>query len=34
VVAAAIVFVATAVAALLPLSGAARIDPAHALRTE
>jgi predicted permease len=34
VVAAAIVFVATAVAALLPLSGAGRIDPAHALRTE
>jgi ABC-type antimicrobial peptide transport system permease subunit len=31
---AAIVLVATAVAALLPLSGVARIDPAQALRTE
>jgi predicted permease len=34
VVGAAIVLVATAVAALLPLSGVARIDPAQALRTE
>jgi ABC-type antimicrobial peptide transport system permease subunit len=34
VVGAAIVLVATAVAALLPLRGAARIDPAQALRTE
>jgi ABC-type lipoprotein release transport system permease subunit len=31
---AAIVLVATAVAALLPLREAARIDPARALRTE
>jgi ABC-type antimicrobial peptide transport system permease subunit len=34
VVGAAIVVVATAVAALLPLGGAAQIDPAQALRTE
>ena len=34
VVGAAIVLVATAVAALLPLRDAARIDPAQALRTE
>jgi ABC-type antimicrobial peptide transport system permease subunit len=34
VVGAAIVVVATAVAALSPLRGAARIDPAQALRTE
>jgi ABC-type antimicrobial peptide transport system permease subunit len=34
VVGAAIVVVATAVAALLPLRGAARIDPAQALRAE
>jgi len=34
VVSAAIVLVATAVAALLPLREAARIDPAQALRTE
>jgi predicted permease len=34
VVGAAIVLVATAVAALLPLSGVSRIDPAQALRTE
>jgi ABC-type antimicrobial peptide transport system permease subunit len=34
VVGAAIVLVATAVAALAPLRAAARIDPAQALRTE
>ena len=34
VVGAAIVFVATLVAALVPLRVAARIDPAHALRFE
>jgi len=34
VVSAAIALVATAGAGLLPLGGAARIDPAQALRTE
>ena len=34
VVGAAIALIATAVGALLPLSGVARIDPAQALRTE